>query len=205
MLDSFGSLKVIVSSGAPDAARRHAAVFTGMGFEVRVEAREPSIGGDPLASRRPDSAGAAAFMRLAQAFKPDVVVDLNGPLCAVHAAAIQSIPVVSLAGPGDWFCAPGSLAERVAHRTLTPLARAAHIAEPRWEAVRESRDYVSFVRKTVSRFVVRDARAKAYFASQGVPISRIVQCDGNEERVARQVGELLGALTGRRLYADAAD
>jgi hypothetical protein len=205
MLDSFGNLRVVVSGGARDRAQRHAAEFARMGFEVRIEACGSPAAGDPLAARRPDPGGAAAFLRLAETFRPDVIHDLGGPLCVVHAAAIRSIPVVSLAGPENWFRAPGSLAERLAHRALTPLARAAHIPEPRWEAVRESRDYESFVRQSVRLFVVRDARARACFISHGVPASRVVQCDGDEERVAGQVGALFGALAGRRAYADAAD
>jgi len=201
MFDSFVDLRIVVSADATGRARRHAAELTRMGFQVHLHANPAAPGADPLASRRPDAQGAAVFMRLVDTFKPDVLYDLHGPLCVVHAAAIRSVPVVSLAGPDDWSCAPGTLAERA----LKPLARAAHIAVPRWEAMRESRDYACFVRDAVSLFVARDAGARAGFAAQGVPASRVVECGGDEERVARQVGELLGALAGRGVYADAAD
>jgi hypothetical protein len=176
-----------------------------MGCRVHIHANDAAPRADPLAARRPDAQGAAAFMRLADTFGPDMLYDLHGPLCVVHAAAIRSVPVVSIAAPEDWFCARGSLAERMAQRALTPLARAAHNPLPRWEAMRESRDYACFVRDAVSLFVVRDANARARFAAQGVPSSRVVECDGDEQAAARRVGELFGALARRRVYADAAD
>lgn len=205
MFDSFEDLRIVLSADATGRARRHAGVLAGMGFRVHLHVHDAAPRGDPLASHRPDAEGAAAFMRLADTFRPDVLYDLQGPLCVVHAAAIRSVPVVSLAGPGDWFCARGTLAERMAQRALKPLARAAHISVPRWEAMRESRDYARFVRGAVSLFVVRDANARASFAAQGVPASRVVECDGDDECVARQVGELMGELARRRVYADAAD
>jgi glycosyltransferase involved in cell wall biosynthesis len=124
-------MKVLVSArrssaravhGGPIIARRQAQALSRLGAEVVLMApeppEEPAIGpvrvlgyagssGQPayLAMLRPDGTALAALEETLAREQPDVLYDVSGPAWPIDGAARLGIPVVSMVGDYNWYCA----------------------------------------------------------------------------------------------------
>ena len=206
--------------GGPVITRRHAAALSRRGLKVHVAAPR----GDPaspgaafsaetyktgassllFAARRPDAVGLAAFRRVIDAFRPDVVYDIHGPLCAVEAAFQARVPVVSMIGAYDWYCLQGFLVDshlqrcsgpesagkcfdcqnynysrrrRIPQSIAKPLAQRGMIRLALWDAVADSHAYMRRLREVVASYVVADRQAHEFLLANGIAPHKVVRIE----------------------------
>lgn len=121
--------------GGPIVARRHASALANAGAEVVLAAPEPPAAGPAcrtlgypappqgsgyLAAQRPNNLATQAVRGIIREWKPDVVYDACGPLWPVAAAVAEGVPVVSLVGDFNWFCARTFLVDPELRRCSGP-------------------------------------------------------------------------------------
>jgi glycosyltransferase involved in cell wall biosynthesis len=204
--------------GGPVITRRQAAALARRGHEVCVAAPrgERSAGdpfqlrifetgvdpGDRLAWRRPAPVARAGVSRLIDEFCPDILYDVHGAPWAVEAASLAAVPVVSMMGDYNWFCAncflvtsavtrcdgPADRARcfacvnkwhrrevRPVNMLLRPAAAAGLVTLPLWDRLNESMDYMARMREQIATFIVGDRKADEFLAGQGIPAGKIAR------------------------------